>query len=160
MKLIDCSTLKHPNTFAVVDDEDFHLLNKLSWAANYSGGNLYAKTRIDQQPVSMHRMVMKAKQSDIIDHKDSNGLNNSKNNLRITDFKGNARNRRKARGVYSSKYKGVNWKSERNRWRAQIYLGDKLFFLGHFKKETEAARAYNVAAERMFGEYAKLNNIE
>jgi len=57
----------------------------------------------------------------------------------------------------SSKYKGVTWNKRNKKWAAAIRVNYKRNFLGYFSTETEAAKAYDVAAFSFFGEFALLN---
>ncbi len=59
----------------------------------------------------------------------------------------------------SSKYKGVSWRRDNERWRAYIWQFNKQINLGLFRSEDNAARAYNRNAKLLFGEYAKLNEV-
>jgi hypothetical protein len=91
----------------------------------------------------------------IIDHANHNGLDNQRHNLRP----GVGRNQRNARPwtVSTSRYKGVSWFAQTERWRAQIRVGGKKTHLGYFHDEVAAARAYDDAARAAFGEFAVLN---
>ena len=60
----------------------------------------------------------------------------------------------------SSKYKGVCWHKSNGKWYAQIVKNKKRIYLGVFKNEKDAAKAYNAAAAELFGEFAKLNVLE
>lgn len=92
------------------------------------------------------------------DHKDGNGLNNQKDNLRICTKSQNGQNRRKKEGC-SSQFVGVTWSKKQKRWVAQIGIADRMTHLGSFIDERAAASAYNKAAVGMFGESAKLNRL-
>ena len=95
-----------------------------------------------------------------VDHIDSNKLNNLRSNLRICTQKLNCCNRSKGEGKYSSSFKGVfKNKTMPNRWCAKIKVDGKNIYLGTFIMEPEAAEAYNNAAIKFFGEYAKVNII-
>lgn len=85
------------------------------------------------------------------------GFANRRKNLRICTRAQNMWNRKRTHG--SSKFKGVYWAADRNKWRAAIYLDSKIRVLGSFLKEEDAARAYNKAAKKTFGKYACLNVI-
>jgi hypothetical protein len=108
----------------------------------------------------MHRLIMGVlDRPDVqIDHKDSCGLNNQRSNLRHATAQANGFNKR-ARVVSTSQYKGVNWDAERGLWLARIAIDGRRKNLGRFAEEQEGAAAYNIAAERLFGEFAKLNDV-
>jgi hypothetical protein len=89
------------------------------------------------------------------DHVNHNGLDNRQENLRHSNSRQNACNRRKKIGDYTSKYKGVSFRSDSNKWRAKV---DNHYF-GDWSTETEAAIAYNAAAKVRHGEFAVLNKI-
>jgi hypothetical protein len=91
-----------------------------------------------------------------VDHKDNNGLNNQKQNLRICTYSENGANQRKTRGA-SSKYKGVHWDKGRSKWRSEINVAGCRISLGRVSSEEEAGEAYDKAAYRAFGSFAKLN---
>ena len=57
-----------------------------------------------------------------------------------------------------SKYKGVSYTKKSKKWRATISKGGKSYYLGEFKNEEEAARAYNHAAERFYPAMPKYLN--
>ena len=90
----------------------------------------------------------------LVDHKDGDSLNNQFENLRPTDYRGNNRNVRKQPGT-SSFFKGVCW--SQGRWQAMLSVNKKGLYLGRFCDELEAAKAYDAAAKKYFGEFARLN---
>lgn len=92
------------------------------------------------------------------DHIDGNKLNNQKTNLRIATRTENARNQRPVRGG-SSQYKGVGWHKAANKWRADIRINGELKYLGLFTDEIQAAKSYNEAATKYFGEFAQINKL-
>lgn len=150
------------NTFALVDDEDFEYLNQYTWSVDHldNNRNQYAKSRINGQQVSMHRLIMGCKNGDgkILDHKDGNGLNNQKSNLR---FCTNSQNQKNKRASGSSKYLGVYVRFTKSglTWVSKIKVGNKYICLGSFKREESAAKAYNRAALKYHGEFARPNII-
>lgn len=96
----------------------------------------------------------------LVDHINTNGLDNRRENLRpATRSQNNANARGHANGT--SPYKGVSWKTRRGIWVAQIGVAGipkkKTHHLGCFEDPTEAARAYDSAALALYGEFARLN---
>ncbi len=144
---------------AIVDDEDFDELSKYTWYLDERKNTSYAKTFVCKDgkrvKTGMHRLIMKAKKGQDIDHRDRNGLNNRKYNLRLCTNQQNSMNRDTNYGT--SKYKGVWWHKRDKRWYSGIQLNGKQIHLGSFKDETLAAEAYNIKANELFGEYARLN---
>lgn len=145
---------------ALVDDEDYEQLMKYKWhACNYIN-TFYAKRNVyPKSPVFMHRVIMNAQPGEQVDHINNNGLDNRKCNLRITTQSQNLMNARKRPNCTSS-YKGVYWCKEINQWIAKIKTKEERLNLGRFDNEIDAARAYDEAAKKLFGEYAKLNIME
>ena len=144
--------------FAIVDDEDFDIVNKYNWHISHPRKNgYYARAYIgDGKYVYMHRIVMKAKTGQYLDHINRNGLDNRKCNLRFATYSQNAQNRFKRVGV-TSKYKGVSFYKNCKRWRAEIHLNYKKYQIGYFGNEIEAAKAYDIKAKELFGEFARTN---
>jgi hypothetical protein len=68
-------------------------------------------------------------------------------------------NSHKQRRVTTSTFKGVWWDEQRKKWSAYIMKDQKKLHLGRFIREIEAALAYNIAAIRLFGKFARLNNV-
>lgn len=161
MKEINTNT----GQIVLVDDDDFQELSKRTWVvAKRSNLGVYARAMIDGKWKYMHRLIMGSKSGEIVDHKNMNGLDNRRDNLRLCGMSENSSNRVKKAGVnVSSKYKGVHFdrrnKKSENRWIAMIYAGGRSKYLGLFATEVEAAEAYNRAASTAFGEFARLNDI-
>lgn len=157
--------LTNTDKVAEIDDEDYELVKSHSWhgVVDRNGIVKYAATayKIGSKwgVVQMHRLILGLPKRKI-DHIDGNGLNNRRGNLRQCSTSQNAQNRPKAKGKYSSQYKGVTWHKRHQKWYARIKLGGKITFLGLYRYECEAANAYNQAALLLFGKFAKLNTIE
>ena len=85
----------------------------------------------------------------VTDHIDGNPLNNQKDNLRICSVRENAQNYRHKTNTrkYSSKYPGVHWHKENEKWMAYITINKKIKYLGYFLNEQDAAQAYKKACE-------------
>ncbi len=151
--------------YALVDGEDYERLNRHKWYANKIGNTFYAirntsKQKGKRQMVLMHREVLGLSYGDkkLSDHKNYTGLDNRKQNLRPCTHSQNHQNQKKMiKLATSSKYKGVSWESRRKEWRVRIHFDDKDIYLGHFDDEIKAAEAYDKAAKRLFGEFAKTN---
>lgn len=149
---------------AFVDDEDFERLAKWKWYAwsRRRAGRLVwyaarAGRKGEARTVWMHRELMDAVTGELIDHENGDGLDNRRRaNLRRCTRAGNMHNMAKRPGC-SSKYKGVYWDSRECCWRSKIKLHDKGYGLGTFDEEEDAAIVYDVAAQLLFGEFARLN---
>lgn len=147
---------------ALVDDENFEMLNRFRWYASEESQTFYAKTdqggRKNRVRHRMHRFIMKAEKGQFVDHIDGNGLNNQRANLRFCTKQQNNMNKQK-RNNCSSSYKGVSYYKSRKKWEANIQINGKNTRLGYFRTAVEAAKAYNKKALLIFGEFAKLNVI-
>jgi hypothetical protein len=109
--------------------------------------------------VLMHRIVMETPEGSFTDHIDGNGLNNTRNNLRICTKHQNQMNRRLPT-TNKTGYKGVSvYRSKRKKflWRSEIQMNRKTIYLGLYFCLIKAAKAYDEAAKELFGEFAKLN---
>lgn len=143
---------------AIVDDGDYEIVARLAWQAELRKGVWYAiheEYTPRRRKVRMHRLILAVRQDQLVDHKDHDGLNNTRANLRICTPAQNNHNRRPS--AHSSDFKGVTWRKNRSRWVAQIQFKGKGKFLGQFHDEIEAAKAYDRAATRLFGEFACVN---
>jgi len=147
--------------FVLIDDADRLLVAGFPWRVflpkGYYGSQRYACAWVGQQHFYMHRLIAGAAQGVQVDHRNGNGLDNRRFNLRITDGTHNQANRGKQRGVNTSEYKGVWWDKGRQRWMAGIHVDGHSRSLGRFDEEIAAAQAYDEAALEAWGEFARLN---
>lgn len=165
MKEIIVNSPKYGEKRIQVDDEDYDWLSQYNWMVNKeANGKFYVKRYYAMENgvktmLRMHREIMKPDNPKIlIDHKDQNTLNNQRSNLREADYFQNRVNcKDKTRGT--SKHKGVCWAAKRRRWKCSIVIKGKCILVGYFKVENDAAKAYNEAAIKYHGEFAKLNII-
>lgn len=140
--------------FAIVDDADYSELSQYKWTAIWdrTGNRWYAARTEKRKSVRMHQRIMGGLW---IDHINGNGLDNRRENLRFCDRKQNQWNSKKRKGT--SQYKGVNLDKKAGKWRAQIKYNNRKIWLGRHDKEEDAALAYDSAARRLFGEFARPN---
>lgn len=145
--------------FAEIDESDLALVSAHRWTFSvHRCGIRYARTKIDGKVVLMHRLILGCDESLEVDHRDGNGLNNRRTNLRPCTHQQNIANRRKLAPATSA-FKGVFWETRRGAWCANIRVQGRKKHLGYFEEETEAARAYDVAAKQGFGEFARINGV-
>lgn len=139
---------------ALVDAKDYSRVAQHSWYADRHENNFYAACRIEGRKTYLHNFVLGERG---VHHKDGNGLINCRHNLVPATQQENSRAKcRKAPGA-TSQYRGVSWLPRLAKWHAQIYTGQRQCYLGVFKSEVAAARAYDAAASKFFGEFAALN---
>lgn len=155
MKLIPLTRGK----VAKVDDADFEALSKYNWQAYLSNRVWYARRRGSpgEPLVQMHKQILNPARGERVDHRDSDGLNNQRYNIRTCSHYQNSCNRRKQKRRASSRYKGVVWDKDSSRWLAGIRVLTKFIYLGRFKAEIAAARAYDAASKRYHGEFGRPN---
>lgn len=147
---------------AIVSDKDFDIVSQFKWQAANINGLWYAVRRSSRKTgkrtaIYMHRFILGITSSDIlVDHKDRNGLNNSRSNLRTTSRSGNGANRKSSKGS-SSIYLGVHFYNKSKKWIATIRKDGSKIYAGSFEREIDAAIAYDKNAKIIHGEYANLN---
>jgi hypothetical protein len=138
--------------YAWVDADDYEWLNRYHWRSL----NGYPSRREKQREVLMHRQIVDAPADKVVDHIDGNRRNACRSNLRICTREENQCNLRKRR-TGRSRFKGVTFHKPRGKWKAQYRFKGRLYHLGYFDDEVEAARAYDYAAVQVFGEFACVN---
>jgi len=148
--------------YAVVDGADYERLNKWKWCALRGKNTFYAVRKVKRgkkwAALFMHRTLLDLGFGNKLqgDHRNHNGLDNRKSNLRVCTSAQNHQNRLPIKNA-SSKFKGVAWDKQKKKWRARIQINGKNIELGRFNFETEAALAYDKTAKRLFGEFACTN---
>ncbi len=138
---------------AIVDAEDHDKIKNVRWGLDGRGYIVNC-----QKGLKLHRVILGLSKDDNRegDHKDGNLLDNRKENLRTCEHCQNACNLRKPKNNTSG-YKGVHWDKQRNRWIARIKVDYKEMYLGRFNNKIQAAFAYDEAAKKHHGEFARLN---
>ena len=145
--------------FAKVDDSDFETLNAFRWHMVKSDDRRYAQRSFRKDGkkfnVRMHREILGLVSSkEYGDHKDGDGLNNQRGNLRKARSSQNQMNCK----VKEGRYKGVY--AHGRKWRVLIKKDQRAMHIGTYESMEAAALAYNEAATRLFGEFARLNTID
>lgn len=144
--------------FAVIDAADAAEVGRFNWSAIEDNRTFYAKAYIDGRSIPLHQFLMGLCEGKNPDHRDNDGLNNRRSNLRFATLSQNQANKRRSVNNRSG-YKGVHEANIRapKRWRASITKAGKFTSLGYFYSPEEAARAYDKAACALHGEFARLN---
>lgn len=149
---------------AIVDDADYEWLNQWKWCAvKKKSGIFYASRGQGKATIAMHRQILNIPEGAQADHRNHDGLDNRKCNLRLCTPAENQWNQKPRKGI--SKYKGVcllrgkthKGKQYKDKWRAYIKKNQKTRWLGCFQNEIDAAEAYDKAAKELFGEFAYTN---
>lgn len=147
-----------PCYYAIVDDEDYEKLSQYTWHPEIRENTIYAKKTVKCGGEYMHKMVTGFNQTD---HHNNIGLDNRRINLRDATHAENQMNslkRKTASGLKpTSQYKGVSLRS--GKWDAYIIFNYKKIHLGRFNLESDAAKAYDLKAKELFGEFARTNFI-
>ena len=148
--------------FTLVEPRDFYTFNKSHWFPRVRGSCIYA-ARFIYKPdgklkmLSLHREIINAPAGLLVDHRNNDGLDNRKANLRFATHAENSRNKRKTRSKTSSRFVGVFLVKRSGRWKAAIQSNGKTINLGTFDSEIDAAKAYDEAARKYHKDFARLN---
>lgn len=144
-----CNSSKTIVAYAKVSSADSDLASKYKWRLL----NGYAYANVDGITTTLHHLVMgKPSLGMVIDHRNRDRLDNTRENLRIVSFSQNNQNKTLRQGT-SSAFRGVTWRKDCNRWG--VSCGHR--YVGIFENEQEAARAYDLTALKLFGKNATLN---
>src|SRR5215204_1040010 len=164
---------KAPEVFFLVDRDIYETYGHRKWFGIWdeTGQRYYVATyrkKGENFPrifMPIHRLIMNAQKGQIVDHKDTNGLNNLRENLRFATSSQNQTNGKKRRTYgqqrCTSRFKGVSWHRTKtsNHWLLGISTNGKWIHVGVTQDEEEAARMYNRVAQQYYGEFAKLNEV-
>jgi hypothetical protein len=147
--------------WSLVEPPDFYRFNIFNWCLRENGPNRYAVRLVKghknrSKIVSLHREIMNHPKGLLVDHKNNNGLDNRRLNLRLATQSQNRQNRAKRKNT-SSRFNGVGFDKQTDKWKARIKTNGKEITLGRFENEIEAAKAYDEAAKKYHGEFARLN---
>jgi len=135
----------------VIDESDYDLVKQYRWCASNHLGRWYAVASVAGRRTYLHRLLLNSK--GVTDHRDGDGLNNRRSNLRDCTQAQNAFNRAKV--GKSSTVHGVYF--HKNQWCARIRINGQRIWLGGYKSEQEAKDA-RVSAEKMY--YPNFDRVE
>jgi hypothetical protein len=138
---------------ALVDDEDFEELNKYNWSALRGKTTWYAVRSVYSGKTHMLQRMHALLAGKGHDHRDHNGLNNQRYNLRPATTAQNLRNRRKF--ATNNPYKGVYPKGDK--YQCRIRIDGKLQHFGTFSDPVVAAKKYDQVVTELHAEFAQLN---
>lgn len=149
---------------AIVSAEDFEYINQWKWS--YDGHNHCAVRsetikkdgKYKSKSILMHKLIMETPKGMDTDHINGDRLDNRKSNLRICTHRENMCNRKQSKANKSG-YKGVSWDNKYSKWVTRIRTSEKYMHVGYFKDKLSAAKAYNEAAKKHHGKFAKLNEL-
>jgi hypothetical protein len=156
--------------FTIVDPADFYRLNSFYWLTCGKNDNLYAARLIRLKSgrlgtVLMHREIyfncsnahLSNLSRSVVDHRNTDSLDNRRANLRLATHSQNSCNSRRDKSNTYSRYRGVSFSKRKGKWFAAIRANGRKLWLGYFDNEIDAARAYDTAARKYHGEFARLN---
>lgn len=140
---------------AVIDAADATLVSGIFWHAHISKDTVYAAGPASE--LLMHRVITDAPDGVVADHRDGDGLNNRRANLRVCSHSQNLANWLKKNPTATSSFKGVCWDSSRGRWMAYFKANGVFKNLGRFDSEENAARAHDAAMRVAFPGFSTVN---
>ena len=152
MKKINISNISNKDAYAIVDDCDYSKVQPFTWHQDKEG---YIRAHMRGKIVSMHRFILQPPCDKVVDHKNMKRYDNRRSNLRVCTRAENLRNSSVSKNNKTG-FKGVS-KTEAGKFYAKITFNNKAISLGEHKTPIEAARAYDNAAKKYFGEFARLN---
>ena len=140
----------------IVDEKDYSYLSTFTWSERGEG---YAATTIAGVSIYMHRMLLNPPSNMCVDHINRNKLDNQRKNIRLCTCSQNGVNRA-LRESNTTGYIGVTWHKVAKKFQARIRLNGRKTHLGLFVSSEDAAKAYDEAAIKEFGDFAQLNSIK
>lgn len=161
VKYIPLGGTRSNGSFALVDEDVYDSLIKYRWWCNSDGYPIrieYENGKYKKQ-IFMHKEILKVPKGKQVDHINRDKKDNRISNLREVTPSQNQANR----GLDShntSGYKGVSFDKKAKKYRAYVRKDGKTYNLGFYTEREQAAKAYNLKATELFGEYANLNDVD
>lgn len=144
------------NLSFIIDAEDYAIIKDYCWHIDVHG---YVVAREQNgKIIKMHRLITNALEDDVVDHIDRNRSNNTKNNLRITNAKGNAINHT-VRHSSCSEVSGVTWYDKNRKWRAFVIVDGKNKYVYYGDSKEEAIKARLEAEAKYYGEFVPQKHL-
>ena len=152
------------NKVSLVDDVDWEFLHRFKWRTNLIKrcGNCYGTREIwnkgNRYSEHLHRVVLERKigrkltKKEQVDHIDGNGLNNTRNNLRLSNQCQNMANARKRKDNLTG-VRGVHFNKAKNKFEVYINKNRKRFRLGRYKTLKDATKVREEAEKKFYGEF-------
>lgn len=157
MKELILSSPKYGKHIILLNDEDFDEVKQHNWNIRHQNGTFYVSRHIwkngKRTTQDLHKFLMNTSQKEIfVDHKDGNGLNNQRSNLRFATRSQNNVNKRMQKNNTSG-YRGVKWHKQAGYWEASIQFQGRNISLGLFFSKEIASLVYEMEAKKVFGEF-------
>lgn len=144
--------------FIKIDYQDLDIVSKFRWKVDLKAGSYVSITgTINKKTVCQSRMILNPKMEMFVDHINGDPTDNRRSNLREVTHQQNMQNRK---SLVNRKWKGIHLCKQRNLWVAQIHVDGKTKNIGRFLTDKQAAIAYNEAAKKHHGDYARLNEFD
>lgn len=165
MKVITVHSKANGTQHILVDDSDYDFLIEYNWfiyRCTHKGKKartMYAVTHTKGVTIRMHRLIMGVTNpKQLVDHKDSNGLNNQRENIRVATPQQNQFNMRPFVSNKSG-FKGVSYHKGDKVYMVFLRVNKKNTYFGSYKTSIEAATRWNELARQHHGEYAYQNPV-
>ncbi len=144
---------------AIIDAEDIELCSQYTWHAAKRRGRFYAATNVRKPDGTktiafMHRLLLAPRDGMLTDHRDGDGLNNRRGNLREATNSQNQMNHPPRKGTRSG-LKGVSFHNPMRKWRARISVQKKEIVLGYFETKADAHAAYRAGSAKYHGDFGR-----